>query len=349
MKPRALLIAAIAALALAGCADTPKSKGYFKVGNPYTVKGQTYYPHESYDYVETGIASWYGPGFNGKKTANGETFDESELTAAHRTLQMPSLLRVTNLENGKSLVVRVNDRGPYSRGRVIDVSKKAADLLGFRMQGTARVRLDIIGPESQIIASAAKRGQDTRGTEVAMNRYGRLEGYDYGESRPLHMDDDEVSLAMAEKHEAEVLEASPVPPQVAAIDPRNIENLQKMQKVFPRNEVETMTLQSPTLPQPVEGHSKAGRFMPDPVVETYPVRPTRLYVQAGSFQTLDNAETLRTALSSLGPTDIQHVMLNGQSFHRVRIGPFDTVEKADRMLNTLVSRGRTGTIVVSEQ
>lgn len=346
MTSRALFVAALAAIALSGCADTPKSKGHFKVGNPYTIKGQTYFPHESYEYVETGIASWYGPGFNGKKTANGETFDENELTAAHRTLQMPSLLRVTNLENGKSLVVRVNDRGPYSRGRVVDVSKKAADLLGFRLQGTARVRLDVVGPESEMIANAAKRGEDTRGTEVAMNRYGRLEGYEYGEGRPLHMDDDEVSLAMANQRQAEALELAPEPQKIVVQNP---ETLQKMQQAYPRNEVEAMALKSPAQPQHIEGHSNAGRFMPDPVVQTFAVNPTRLYVQAGSFQSLDNAETLRAALAPLGQTDIQHVMLNGQSFHRVRIGPFDSVEKADRMLNTLVSRGRTGTIVVSEQ
>lgn len=151
-----------------------KSEGTFKVGSSYKIDGKRYYPKESYDLVETGIASWYGPQFHGKKTANGETFDRFELTAAHRTLQMPSLVRVTNLENGRSLIVRVNDRGPYKRGRIIDVSERAAELLGFKSNGTAKVRLEVLKQESLKIAQAAKNGQNTAGYEVALNRGGRL-------------------------------------------------------------------------------------------------------------------------------------------------------------------------------
>ena len=94
---------------------------------------------------QTGIASWYGPQFHGKRTANGEYFDQEELTAAHPTLPMPVLVRVTNLENGRSLVVRVNDRGPFVNGREIDLSRKAAELLGYDRKGTARVRVQYVG------------------------------------------------------------------------------------------------------------------------------------------------------------------------------------------------------------
>ncbi|MGQ0527500.1 MAG: septal ring lytic transglycosylase RlpA family protein [Alphaproteobacteria bacterium] len=152
-------------------------EGLFKVGRPYEVEGKWYTPQETYTYTETGIASWYGPGFHGKRTANGEVFDMNELTAAHRTLQMPSLVRVTNLENGRSLVVRVNDRGPFKRSRVIDLSKKAAELLGITGRGTGRVRLDIMGDESRQIASAARMGQDTSGYEVAMNENRPMPSY----------------------------------------------------------------------------------------------------------------------------------------------------------------------------
>ncbi|MCC6597430.1 MAG: septal ring lytic transglycosylase RlpA family protein [Alphaproteobacteria bacterium] len=149
------------------------SQGTFKVGSPYRVGGQWYNPTETYDYTQTGIASWYGPGFHGKKTANGETFNMNELTAAHKTLQMPSLVRVTNLENGRSIIVRINDRGPFSRGRVIDMSKKSAELLGFKNKGTAKVRLQVLTEESKAIAMAAKEGQSTKGYEVAMNNQGQ--------------------------------------------------------------------------------------------------------------------------------------------------------------------------------
>ncbi len=117
----------------------------YKVGEPYQVDGVWYYPQEQPGYDTTGIASWYGQDYQGKPTANGEIFDRNAVTAAHPTLPMPVNVRVTNLENGRSIVVRVNDRGPYINGRLIDVSEHAADLLGFRTQGLARVRVTFLG------------------------------------------------------------------------------------------------------------------------------------------------------------------------------------------------------------
>ncbi len=146
------------------------SKGYYKIGSPYVIKGIKYYPAVDYNYNKTGIASWYGPNFHGKKTANGEIFNQNDLTAAHKTLPLPSIVRVTNLENGRSLIVRVNDRGPYSKGRIIDMSKRSAELLGFKDKGIAKVRVQVLEEESRMVARAAKNGQDTRGMEVPMNR-----------------------------------------------------------------------------------------------------------------------------------------------------------------------------------
>jgi peptidoglycan lytic transglycosylase len=123
----------------------PPAAGVYKVGKPYQIDNVWYYPHEQPNYDETGIASWYGPTFYGKYTADGEVYDGDKLTAAHRTLPMPVNVRVTNLENGKSIVVRVNDRGPYSRGRIIDLSRRAAELLGMIQAGTARVRVTYLG------------------------------------------------------------------------------------------------------------------------------------------------------------------------------------------------------------
>src|SRR5450432_1419953 len=110
----------------------PKGGGTYRVGKPYTVGGRVYVPEEDTDYSAEGMASWYGDDFHGRLTANGEVFDMGSLTAAHPTLPMPSYARVTNLSNGKSLVVRVNDRGPYHGNRVMDVSSRAADLLEFK-------------------------------------------------------------------------------------------------------------------------------------------------------------------------------------------------------------------------
>ncbi len=128
--------------------------GSYKIGNPYKILGRWYYPKEDYSYSEIGTASWYGPDFHAKRTANGEKYNMHSLTAAHRTLPLPSIVRVTNLENGRSLIVRVNDRGPYARNRIIDVSKKVAQLLGFMEKGTAKVKVEIMEKESKNLKAA---------------------------------------------------------------------------------------------------------------------------------------------------------------------------------------------------
>ncbi len=164
--------AAVACLALANCASSgkfanrvdprygvsssprvvafgepvPKGGGTYRVGKPYIVAGRVYVPEEDVNYREEGLASWYGDDFHGRLTANGEVFDMGALTAAHPTLPMPCYARVTNLGNGRSLIVRVNDRGPYHGNRLIDVSNKAAELLEFKGNGVARVRVEYVGP-----------------------------------------------------------------------------------------------------------------------------------------------------------------------------------------------------------
>ena len=143
---------------IAGTTEMPKKKdptpGHYKIGDPYKIKDVWYYPKVDFGYMETGIASWYGPQFHGKLTANGEIFDMNEISAAHRTLPLPSVVRVTNMDNGRSIKVRVNDRGPFARGRIIDMSRRGAQLLGFQRAGTAAVRVEILERESREIAAA---------------------------------------------------------------------------------------------------------------------------------------------------------------------------------------------------
>ena len=134
----------------------PPGEGTYKIGKPYDIDGVTYRPMVDESYDETGIASWYGPKFHGKRTANGEFFDMNAVSAAHKTLPMPSMVRVTNLDNGRQISVRVNDRGPFVRGRIIDMSRRGAQLLGFRHKGTARVRVRIMSEESRQVAALAR-------------------------------------------------------------------------------------------------------------------------------------------------------------------------------------------------
>jgi rare lipoprotein A len=140
----------------------PKGGGRELVGRPYVIAGKTYVPHENPNYVREGLASWYGPNFHGRLTANGEIFDRDAIAAAHTTMPLPSYARVTNLENGRSIIVRVNDRGPYHANRVIDVSQRTAEALDFRRKGTAHVRVEYVrraspnGSDDRILLSSLR-------------------------------------------------------------------------------------------------------------------------------------------------------------------------------------------------
>lgn len=128
-----------------------------KIGNPYIINGTTYYPIDSAEnFTEEGVASWYGPGFNGKKTANGEIYDQTAMTAAHKTLPIPTLVKVENLENGRHIIVRVNDRGPFSKGRVIDLSEAGAARIGMLKKGTAKVKLTVLSEDPNCYAVKGK-------------------------------------------------------------------------------------------------------------------------------------------------------------------------------------------------
>lgn len=335
------------AILLSGCADTEyasharhrghgPSQGNFKVGDPYEVAGNWYYPKETYRYAETGIASWYGPGFTGKHTASGETYDDNELTAAHRTLQMPSLVRVTNLDNGRSVIVRVNDRGPYMRGRVMDVSTKAAELLGFKGIGTAKVRLDLLPQESLQIAAAAKAGLSTKGYEVAANN-----GTYLTEQAPY-------KVASAD--------ASTLPPQVQAALGQN-QPLQdtpgETASVEPVEQDQVATAQLPASPKTglsvaVPGHTKNGRFYPDPVVTEMPVTATKIYVQAGAFANKDNADHLSAQISTYGDTKVELANVKGKQLYRVRLGPVTSVDAGDALLSRVVKGGFKNSVLIVE-
>lgn len=283
-------------------------QGNFKVGNPYNVMGKTYYPKETYSYTETGIASWYGPGFDGKKTASGERYSQHELTAAHRTLQMPSFVRVTNLENGKSVIVRVNDRGPFSRGRIIDVSEKAAKLLGMIGPGTAKVKLEMLAEESKMLADAAKRGQNTKGSEIALNQTGQVP--------------------------SSISQQQPV--ATATYQPTGYQPTTGTYQTASVPSVESVPL-----------HMSGGVAYPDPVVTQMPVTSTNIYVQAGAFGQHDNAQRLGQKLQSFGvASHILPVSYQGRTLYRVRLGPVKNVPEADILLKRVLASGHSDALII---
>lgn len=328
---RTLLICT-AAVSLAACAGGPSSSrgagrfanvpyghGIYKVGSPYQVDGVWYYPAVNYDYDQTGIASWYGPGFHEELTANGEIFDQNKLSAASKTLPMPSLVRVTDLENGRSIVLRVNDRGPFVNGRIIDVSRRAAQLLGFEGQGTAKVRVQILADESRALAAAMQSGEG--GTQVASA--GEEAGGPPPKAAPLTPVVSQQTLAPPSGRPAQqALRPSPQPVRTA--------------------------MAAPPVVDPATGKVAANPdFSPAPVVQTVPVGgPRQIYVQAGAFSNLENANRLKGRLSSIGPTAISRTTVNGTDFYRVRLGPIPDVAHADTVLNKVIQAGNNDARVV---
>ncbi len=170
----------------------PRGGGAYMVGKPYTVAGRTYYPSEK-RYAAVGLASWYGDAFHGRRTANGEVYDRDGITAAHPTMPLPSYARVTNLYNHRSIIVRVNDRGPFCANRIMDVSRKTAEALDFRGGGTAKVKVEYIG-------AASLDGSDDQKLLATL----RLDG-------PATLDGETPTM---------VADAAPPAVAVASLDPR---------------------------------------------------------------------------------------------------------------------------------
>jgi rare lipoprotein A len=275
-------------------------KGTYKVGSPYQIEGVWYYPAEDYSYDETGIASWYGEAFHGKNTANGEVFDLNTVTAAHRTLPMPTIVEVTNLENGRVIQVRVNDRGPYARGRIIDLSRRSAQLLGFEQQGTAKVRVRILVPESIQVASIARHNGGDQDKAVA------------AADAPL--------AAPSVKVAAEPL----APPPGARVEPAP----------------PTAALPQPA-PTPAPPKTQLASAVPPSTVPVtiVPVKATQIYIQAGAFAKPDNAYRVKNQLDPLGAVKVSGVHTKGIDIYRVRLGPIQSVEEADRLLAQVVGTG----------
>ncbi len=167
MKFRYILLLIVCCMGLSSCSTSSKTsvykklsqedpknthyKGHYKIGKKYTIKGKTYQPKEDVNCDQIGMASWYGfkDNTHGKKTANGDIYNKHMLSAAHRSLPMPSLVKVTNLSNNKSLIVMVNDRGPFKKNRIIDVSEKSAEILGFKRRGITKVRVQYMPKDTK--------------------------------------------------------------------------------------------------------------------------------------------------------------------------------------------------------
>ena len=269
--------------------------GVYKVGNPYKVLGRWYYPKEDYSYKEEGVASWYGPDFHAKRTANGEKYDMHALTAAHKTLPLPSIVRVTNLENGRSLVVRVNDRGPYARNRIIDVSKRVAQLLGFLEQGTAKVRVEVLEQESKNL-KAALLGQPIESEVTAA---------------PV------MQISMADM----------APPSAESVKKSDLSSV-GYDNFMPNYEYDP----DAGLAVPYSSSRNAAGLSKTP---TNKATGSMFYVQAGAFATLEAADSLKERLRRFGDTQVSSAAVDGKLLYRVRVGPYTKQKAALQVQNDI--------------
>ncbi len=371
------VVMAVSALVLAACGGHPPSptasappagtvhgqQGYYKIGKPYQIDGVWYYPREDWSYDETGLASWYGEQFHGRYTADGEIFDLNEMTAAHRTLPMPVVVRVTNLDNGRSIKLRVNDRGPYARGRIIDVSRRAAQMLGFEQAGTAKVRVQIDVPDSMMVATAAGRpvGPPSISRAVAevvsapltlpVSALEAMRGKPEPQPSPALTQPqprpEPAPIAVASQpltrptRSADVKVADNAP-----IASRPIVPLPAPRPVRASNDRPYLIDDLPGEPDaaPMRPQQVSDEESPPPLpakVEIAPVHPTQIYIQAGAFADQNNAVRLSTLLAAFGsPVNIVSGVTNaGAPIFRVRLGPVASVNDADALLNRVMSNG----------
>ncbi|PBB42938.1 hypothetical protein CK222_13615 [Mesorhizobium sp. WSM3866] len=407
----AFVLCALSVALLAGCTSTPQPKGmvdkrprskeYFaeseygvkasprvafmrrgggrdQLGKPYQVRGKWYYPKEDKKYAKVGLASWYGDAFHGRLTANGEVYDTMQLTAAHPTMPLPSYARVTNLETGSSIIVRVNDRGPYHEGRIIDVSERAAQMLDYGKVGTARVKVEYVG-------RAPLDGND--------DQY-LMASYRPGSRRPDPSDGLPTGVMVAMNGPSPSLSMSDAPP--AAV-PFPGQLTSSGQAFATQSGLSEQPAAQPAMSRQAQGASEV--VLPDfgPIVPERPQfrlppnspfamaslsyadervnsadvfaaldgsgmspadmlqswkksngqeqTPASDYVAAGSFDNAAQANRVAAALEPFGRTEIQRTELDGNDWYAVNVYP-DGHSSIDDLLQAAWSHGAPDALVV---
>jgi rare lipoprotein A len=318
--------------------NLPRGGGRDQLGKPYKVRGKWYHPKEVKNYKKTGVASWYGDAFHGRLTANGEIYDMTHLTAAHPTMPLPSYARVTNTANGSSVIVRVNDRGPYSDGRIIDLSKRAAEMLDYTHSGTAEVKVEYVGRaplegrDDQFLMASyhpGNRAPDPSdglpdGVMIAMN--GSTPSYAVAAAKPAMAFPGELTdsgpaaetpafaMDTASDGDLPLPAVGPVAPERPGFDTIPAEVLVASATMSYAGERVSRATQAFAALEagaaaPVQSRTEAPAFMP--------------YVAAGSFENAAEAAAVAERLSQFGRAEVEHGDLDGRIWHSVNLYPRD--------------------------
>ncbi len=337
----------------------PKGGGRFKLGAPYKVAGKWYVPRDNPNYDEYGIASWYGADFHGRRTANGEIFDANALTAAHPTLPLPCYAYVTNLANGRTVLVRVNDRGPYVNDRLIDMSYAAAKQLGFVGKGRARVRVRYAGlaplngddrREKQYLASQQWRQEAPgRSSPPPSREYASAEQRSSGFAPDAsdRWDPNAYRAALAGKP----LPPPPVPAQRSRtyVQTASLSDQDVGEGRMSLTRAPQPTFEAPQPFAPARPFDDAQSFDSGSAdSDSGSAYSNRAYVQVGIFRDRSNAERLRRELGSLGPVEVAPLQVgNGAQVYRVRVGPFSQGD-ASRAQSRIARYGVSDTAIVTD-
>jgi rare lipoprotein A (peptidoglycan hydrolase) len=358
-----LLLAACSGGASGPSAEPPLFTGV-KIGKPYSVAGKWYVPKKEDDYDKTGMASWYGPGFHGKMTANGEIYNQHDITAAHPTLPMPSFVRVTNLENGRQAIVRINDRGPFHSNRIIDLSKASAEKLG--VTGLARVRVQYLPEETETyIASRGKVLPQENPTAYASAVMPRetMEmppendaKYYPVEVKELKRDDFIPAPIQIANNAGVVVDSAPIlsvntkdtlsnvlvkdaqaepAPYTSALEKEKFASQQPFKMVgvaASSSQYDLEKAEASSSTQQRKGRvMKAGKLgMPErKATSSLPAKValTAWSVRVASFSQRENAEKLTQQLLTLGQPELQPVLIDGTEWYRVYLHPLAGAEQ----------------------
>jgi rare lipoprotein A len=344
----------------------PRGGGRDQTGKPYKVAGKWYYPKEDKSYRKMGAASWYGDAFHGRLTANGEIYDMTHLTAAHPTMPLPSYARVTNTKNGSSIIVRVNDRGPYASGRIIDLSKRAAELLDYTHSGTAKVEVEYVGrapldgrDEQYLMASyrpgnRAPNPSDGMPTGVMIAMNGPTPSLGIGQNAPaaafpgtLSDAPTAVAAVMGDVVDLQLPAVGPIAPE------RPFES-------FGAQEVQVAFATMSYADTRVSGAAQAfaaltgGRMTATDLAASWKRQnpasaseTTQAYVAAGSFASEAEARAVLRALSSQGRTVLEKSETDGASWYTVNVYP-DGRRDIDGLLETAWANGAPDAITVRD-
>ena len=340
-----------------GFVDGKKTSPYVKLGQSYTVDGEEYVPHYQPDYVEEGLASWYGPGFHGGKTANGESYDKHDFTAAHRTLPLPSIVKVTMLDNGKTTYVRINDRGPYAKGRIIDLSYAAAKEIGLAAKGVARVRLEYMPRESQRFADLLAQGREPQSIDLAS------EVIDYSQhnqvaaaaiptvapTQPVAPSTlSPISTAYAQEGgataQADISSSDLAPPSgaVAQVSKPAAKPIEKSPFSAMNGPAE---LPAEKVVPPVRAAVTAQVSKPVSAAPVAAANSKSEVIQLGAFLQQANAQRLHKQVARIGESSVTPHTTSQGTFYIVRMGPYSDVKESARVLDQLHKLGLNPKIV----